>query len=289
MLTLGRPVQFGLGLPDEERAWLIDQLNLFLEKHELKAERLIPKLATITEDTVPSIEPASTDGTPVTIEALTFERTLANPSADCDWHINEGDDGWHITESDDGFAFSQRGRLNVSNLVAGFLFNGFLNGLVLISFLVLFGIVPNNKVLKGGEWWMAFLVLIPFEVVGSIAFALLILTVLEPFRRTTWRFGRDRIVNRTGWAVYCRTRTWDVTSRIRLELRRNCKDQQDGYIVRTMIGVMEVMKNPKGYSPFELVLVSNDNVDLCQIGYLTEGEARWLAHLLLERYPEWVR
>ncbi|HEV3385478.1 MAG TPA: hypothetical protein VG097_11735, partial [Gemmata sp.] len=117
-------MQFGLGLPDEERAWLIDQLNLFLEKHELKAERLIPKLATITEDTVPSIEPASTDGTPVTIEALTFERTLANPSADCDWHINEGDDGWHITESDDGFAFSQRGRLNVSNLVAGFLFNG---------------------------------------------------------------------------------------------------------------------------------------------------------------------
>jgi hypothetical protein len=280
ILTLGKPVQFGLGLPEEERAWLIDQLNRFLEKHEVKAERHLSALAMITEDTLPSIDPPSANGPATVIEVLTFERTLANPPADCDWHI---------TESDDGFAFGQRGRLNFSNLVTGLLFNGFLNGLVLVFLLVLFGIVPNNKVIQAREWWTVFFVLIPFEVVGSIAFALLILTVIEPFRCTSWRLGRDRIANRSGWPMYSHTRTWDVLGRIRLELRRNFKNQQDGYIFRTLVGVVEAMKNPNGYSPFELVLVSNDNVDLCKIGYLTEGEARWLARLILERHPEWVR
>jgi hypothetical protein len=42
-----------------------------------------------------------------------------------------------------------------------------------------------------------------------------------------------------------------------------------------------------GPLPFELALVSSNNIDLCDIGNLTEGEARWMARFVLERRPKW--
>ena len=66
------------------------------------------------------------------------------------------------------------------------------------------------------------------------------------------------------------------------------------------------LRGPKGYesgsnrlsnlsahltdqTPYKLAFVSNDNADLCDFGNLTEGEARWMAHIVLSRRPKWFR
>jgi hypothetical protein len=111
-------------------------------------------------------------------------------------------------------------------------------------------------------------------------FAALILAVLEPFRSTIWRFEWDRIVSQTSWPVYCRTRAWDVLDLDRLELRCIGKEAKRQHY-------WEMTTDMTDPVAFELALVSGDNVDLCNVGNLTEGEARWMARIVLDRRSNW--
>jgi hypothetical protein len=38
---------------------------------------------------------------------------------------------------------------------------------------------------------------------------------------------------------------------------------------------------------FDLAFIANDNVDLCVISDLSEGEARWMAHVVLDQRARW--
>jgi hypothetical protein len=40
-------------------------------------------------------------------------------------------------------------------------------------------------------------------------------------------------------------------------------------------------------APFKLAFIAANNVDLCGIENLTEGDARWVARLVLERRAKW--
>jgi hypothetical protein len=77
--------------------------------------------------------------------------------------------------------------------------------------------------------------------------------------------------------VYCHTRIYDVVGLGRLELR--CS-RQDAWHSRLTADVT-------GQSPFGLALIDGANVDLCSIDNLTEGEARWMAHIVLDQRRNW--
>jgi hypothetical protein len=158
--------------------------------------------------------------------------------------------------------------------------NAFWNGIVSVFVLILFGVMQVNNAPQGWPWWGMFVFLIPFEAIGLAILAALVSTVLEPWRYTAWQFERDRIVSRTRWPVYGHTREWDVLDLDRLELRRLGNDSRGRHYSKTTSDRTDQM-------PFELALVAGNNVDLCAIRGLTEGEARWMARLILDRRRNW--
>jgi hypothetical protein len=266
MVTLGKPVRFAFRLPDRERAWLIHQLNRFLEASGPDAPRQFLRPPPTIARNASSHESSFSKRAPVAPELLTFESTLAEPPTDC---------SWHLTEDSDAFALGQKGRLNIAALAILLFLNAFWNGIVSVFVMVLFGLMPINNAPQGWQWWGLFVFLIPFEAIGLVIFGALGFVVLEPWRRTAWRFDWDRIVRQTRWPVYCYTRAWQVLHLDRLELRRRRGSNSSAPTDLT------------GEMPFELAFVTSDNVDLCDIRKLTEGEARWLARIVLERRRNW--
>src|SRR5262249_13157931 len=135
-------------------------------------------------------ENLAADGTLGAAEVLSLDRSRSEPPTDCNWRV---------TNDPETFEFWQKGRLNIGAL-AGLLFvNAFWNGIVSVFVMTLFGLMPGNNGPQGWEWWGLFVFLIPFEVIGLLMFAALVVTVLEPFRRTAWRFEHERILSQWRW------------------------------------------------------------------------------------------
>lgn len=269
MVTLGKPVRFAFRLPDRERAWLIHQLNRFLETTDprapgdgLEIAETSDRPALAREDTC-----SAADGEP-----LTLERTFVDPPTDCDWRM---------VDDVGAFAYWQRGSLHLGTLAMLLFLNLFWNGIVSVFILSLFGLMPGGDAPQGGEWWGLFVFLIPFEAIGLGMFAGLVHALLEPSRHTLWRFEQSRIVRQTRWPIYSRTRAWDVLHLDRLELR------QHGCNGARRQQFLDIAGAAAAQAPFELAFVTLDNADLCEIDNLTEGEARWMARGVLERRPKW--
>jgi hypothetical protein len=269
MLTLGKSLRFAFRLPDGERAWLIDQLNQFLTTSSPHREVPGSQAAPSLQESKGNASPERTLGP---TEVLSYERTLAAPPTDCSWRL-----------ADDSVAYVlwQQGRVNVGQL-AGLLFvNLFWNGIFSVFVMFLFGLMPLNNAPVGWEWWGLLVFLIPFEVVGLAMFAGLILMVLEPWRRTSWQFGEESIVRQSRWPFFRWTRSWIMPRLDRLELRRLNPSGRHSQRFSESIG------DPTGTLSFALALISSDNVDVCEIKSLTEGEARWMARIILKRRSRW--
>lgn len=136
-----------------------------------------------------------------------------------------------------------------------------------------------------GRWSIRTIVVLLFmkTFLGVLAtFAALVLAVLERFRRTTWRFEPNRIVKETCWPARRQTRTWEVVALDRLELRRRDANHSPHKRLSPMVDLTD-------QTLFELAVVSSNNTDVCVIGNLTEGEARWMARILLDGRLKVVR
>src|SRR5262249_39685246 len=127
---------------------------------------------------------------------------------------------WYLDEDWEAFAFRQKGQLQFAQLAGLAFLNAFWNGCVSVFVMLLFGLMPNAKPLDGWVWWGLLVFLIPFEAIGLAMLLAFFLGLLEPFRRTMWRFESNRIVSQTSWPMYRRTKYWEVTDAVRLELRR---------------------------------------------------------------------
>ena len=142
MLTLGRPVQFAFRLPDQERVWLIHQLNRFLKTSGPNEERHVFHPAVTIPRGTTSGETSISNGTLVLTEVLAFESTLAEPPTDC---------RWHVTEDSDTFVFWQKGRMKIGVLTVLLFVNAFWNGILSVFVMVLLGLMPGNNAPKGGN------------------------------------------------------------------------------------------------------------------------------------------
>ncbi|MBN2581270.1 MAG: hypothetical protein JXB10_19980 [Pirellulales bacterium] len=269
--TLGKPLLFGEAKSDEEKAWLLDQLNEHLAVlHGGRPGRIEGDTDRVTE----RVARAKTEAEePAALEPIPAGRGLAlkpspqpvSPPSDCRWMRED---------SFSEISLFQEGKFSPS-AVGGLLFiNLFWNGIVSVFVGVLLGVAPMDNPVPDAMWWCLFFFLIPFEVIGAIMFFGLLIHLFEPVRRTRWTFGRGEIQCRWTWLGIGLRRRYEFLGLDRLEISESVKKY--------------TLSSPTGKEPgHRLKLIDADNVELCSINKLTEGEARWIGDVLLRERPLW--
>lgn len=274
MENAGTPLRFFPGLEVEERLWLQHTLNDMLTR--LKG--IGSESAPLPVD-APSRDELAHNGNTAN---LTVSTKPVRPPADCRWQRLDGYQQ---------IAFMQRGRF-VWQSIFGLLFiNVFWNGVVGVFVMVLFGGGPGgfggpqNAAPEGIAWWGLFLFLIPFEVLGFLMFGGLLLALIDPFRRTTWTIEERAISYRQKWFGQGRHKTYEIDRLQRLELQSR-DDASNGKFSVTQ---MAPSSTPHNDTPFVLMFIDTENRVACEIAQLTEGEARWMADVVLRERPSWFR
>lgn len=330
--TIGQPLRMFDGLAPDQAAWLAHELNghLHASKGPLDGPVGDEQLDGATAESEPAEadRPAGRSGDATVLAAddapagrgakprgrrrvvlQPAEQPIAPPS---DTRRRRVDDF-------DAFEIVQRGRLSFSALGGLLLINAFWNGIVSVFIATLF--LPEMNGPKGVDWWGLFIFLIPFEVIGLAMFLGLLFVVAEPFRKSSWRFGRQEIERRTTWLGFGPRQTWWIERLDRLELR-----ERDGKIHRLLAargmsggeprrrwaatandstppaagqGLAETLQSlsaqvrevsaAAGADTVDLVFVERGNVELLKINALTEGEARWIADMVMRERPGWFR
>jgi hypothetical protein len=269
--TLGRPLRFGEFKSNEEKAWLLSELNdhlatLQIDLPDRKQSDAVQIAAKKSGKAIQAEEPSATEPIPDDWGlVLKLAPMPVDPPSDTRW----------VRVDDFGeISFCRQGKFTPS-AVAGLLFvNLFWNGIVSVFVCVLLGVMPMNNPMPRTMWWGLLVFLIPFEVIGAIMFLGLIALLLEPFHRTCWTFGRGEIENRCAWFGVGWRRRYEFLGLDRLEIGRYVKKQ--GF-----------SPSPETGPAFRLILIDPDNVELCAVKSLTEGEARWIGDVLLRERPLW--
>lgn len=247
MVTVGRPLLALAGLSVDERTWLTWRLNqhlAFLKPENLRRESPEPSL-----------------------------RESSEPPSDCSWRCDD---------SFEGTTFTQRGRAMPAQLFGLLFVNLFWNGIVSVFVMTLIGVAPGGPEI-GPEWWGMFLFLIPFEVIGLLMFGALLYVLLEPARRTLWRFERDEVAFRRSWLGLVHTRRYDATSIERMQL-----DIGEGGAAPTGRSLVPTLQTTASRH-IRLRLIDTHNTEVVSITGLTEGEARWMIDCVRRDHPDWFR
>lgn len=261
--TSGQSLRFGQRLPEDERVWLAYQLDEHLSRLKPHIERKAPRVDVASEA---DMEPESDDSGAG--ERLTQAPAPLAPPSDSRWRRS---DDFHELE------FVSRGRFGCTAVAVLLFINAFWNGIVSVFVSQL--ILPDGGV-KGFEWWGLFLFLIPFEAIGLLMFVGLLVALVEPFRRTKWSFTYGGVERRTTWLGIGPRRTYPVDWLDRIELRggrgrfgRRKSQQQGG----------------EEQSSCRLVFIDRQNAESFSIEGLSEGEARWMADVILRQCDRWFR
>jgi hypothetical protein len=263
MRTWGRPLRIFAGLPEPELRWLAHQLTQLLTALQAASSN--------SQADRHAIDFARPDELP---KPLTLVDREIEPPSDCQW-----------TRSDEisALVFTSRGRWNW--IAVGFVLflNCFWNGIVSFFLLSALGFAENAP--QGWERVRLLLFLIPFEVAGLLLVVVLVLALSEPLRRNHWRFTPIDLEGELRWREIGRRWSYAIEGLDRIELDRKTDTKRK---------LSDLFKHPKllfasDECPYRLSFVGRDNVEICEIISLTEGEARWIADQVLRDRPEWFR
>ncbi len=247
LTTLGQPVEFLFDAPADEAEWIAHQLNSRLS--ELTHSSALNRTELDENET----------------EHLTVEKTLGKPPSDTEW-----------TRIDSGEAILFEHPKRRSRSKIGFLLflNAFWNGIVGVFLLSLTGLAPHNPP-QGNEWWFLFCFLIPFELVGFALIVVLMRELSAPLVPERWQFEARRITHAARGRMFRQATISEIGTLDRLELYRVCfgTEQDEGGIFVS--------------DDYGLRLVDGDGHCVVAIEPLTEGEARWMAHVILTERPAW--
>ena len=269
--TDGHELRFGQALPDEERVWLIDQLQTHLSR--LDPERQRPRtVARPTADPEPFEDKEDKERVRLSErrsgERLTMATTPLTPPSDSRWV--RLDDFHQLT-------FVTRGRFGCGAIGVLLFLNAFWNGIVSVFLMQLFG----GDMLRGGEWWGMFVFLIPFVVIGLIMFAGLLAALIEPFRRTRWSFAYGGAQWQMTWFGIGLPRSYPVDQLDRIELWTASQARS---------AFFSVEQDPQPIAPeYRLVFIDRQDVQRFTVDGLTPGEARWMADVILREARRWFR
>ncbi len=266
VLNAGHVIRMGEDLATAEREWIVFQLNRFLsDVNALVTPESMSHIA--AENGVSEI-----DNIPTTTR-LAIDQTCSNPPSDCSLKL----------ETDvASFSLVQRGKLRLLD-IGGLLFiNLFWNGIISVFVVGLCGGIPTEEPIEGAAWWGMLMFLTPFIAVGTFMLVALLHVIVEPFRRTEWRFESDHITRSIEWPFCSLTRRCVIRPLSHLALLRNEPHANKGRF-RLQSPSMTYRVT------FDLQLVTTEYEVLFSIGALTEGEARWIANVILKAQPDWFR
>lgn len=206
----------------------------------------------------------------------TIEKSLEPPSEDPPL-----DSAWRLTIEPMAFTFACEGGFSIHVFTPLLLFNVAFVVLLSILALGLFGVDVGPWKHSPDRFWVSLLLLVVFSAIWLLLLVPLIITVLAPFSRIFWRFERARIVCNRRYAVFSRSQTWDVRRLDRLEVRR-----ADGQVDVTN---EDMGSREDELNLYDLVFLTDKQVDLCCIDFIREEEACWIAQTIYHRRPEWFR
>jgi hypothetical protein len=252
--TLGQPVCFARGISEEEQKWLVERLNRYLETLPLP-ESPKPEQADAIDDREPGrgewLQPAASP--------------LQPPS----------DSRIDILPDVDTIAFAWQGRWSPAAIGATTFLHLFWNGIVSV-FIV--------QLIQDFQWGLFFF-LIPFEMMGLVFCGVWILALTAPAWRWTWTFGEQEITKRLNvsdadgvFVNFAWSKRIDVPPLVGFELRR--REEQNG-----TVSSWALFSHPDGECT--LSLLGEEGNEVLAIKALTEGDARWIADVLLRAFPSW--
>jgi hypothetical protein len=270
VLTHGQGLRFGKGLSDDERAWLIDQLETQLSRLMPGREPPRPELQGQDSSESFAAQPRATQTDVAgSGERLTLAAAPLAPPSDSRWVRR--DDFHQLT-------FVTRGRCGCGALGMLLFITVFWNGIVSVFLTQLFG---GEGGLQGAAWWALFVFLIPFEVIGLIMFGALVVALVEPLRRTRWSFTYGGAESQTTWLGIGPFRSYPVDRLDRIELRAASQ------------GALAFRIADENSSPVTpnccLVFIDCENRQQFTVDGLSQGEARWMADTVLRECQRWFR
>jgi hypothetical protein len=252
--TMSQPVPFAGGISEEEQRWLVERLNEYLDT-------LGPHGPPNRYGAAPNLIPQTSRG-----EALQTEVIPVEPPSDSRIEMHP-----HA----DTMEFVWQGEWSLTAIAAMTFVTLFWNGIV--------GIFVYHLIQE--FHWFEFIILIPHEVVGLVFCALWLVTLTALLWRWTWTFGEHRITRRLsvsdanavvfamGWSKRFR-----IQPPVRIELRRREGEKKSGSLA-------ELLSHPDG--EYNLSFLGADDKELLALNRLTEGDARWIADVLLCAFPSW--
>ncbi len=257
--TTGKPLFMFQEMPDAELRWLSYQLSQLIEAQ--------------ADDESADAGQSRGDALGPRPQTLAMSEQEVEPPSDA---------SWELTRDFQSLRFVERGRWSWSGVLGLLFVNCFWNGIVSVFVGVLWGFMPGQQP-QGLEWLMLFLFLIPFEAIGLVLIAALLFALLEPVRRRTWQFEPGLITYRQTWLGVGPRWAYPFEALARIDLGR-----RRGLLSR--FGVHETADEARhSDAPCAMVLVKPDNTELCAIDGLTEGDARWMADVVMREWPEWFR
>ena len=272
--SAGKPLFIFGGLPEPELQWLAWQLSQLVGSPTAD-EASVNDAASETTADKKVVEQDASGPRPL---RLALAESALPPPSDCTWE--------RIADFS-AIAFLQRGRWSWSGVLGLLFVAAFWNGIVSVFVMLLFGLMPGGP--QGGEWWFLFVFLIPFELIGLLLLVGLLLAILEPLRRTTWRFDNDQVVYRLTWLGLGLRRTYPVVSLAGIELTQRANGSKPASGGKQLQVAASGAQWSDEVSQFGLSLVRPPNAELCEIRPLSEGEARWMADTVLRERPQWFR
>lgn len=307
--SVGKPLKFGSELSAPERTWLVSLLNAHDAK--LRAKLGLAPLAGSgdIDDDEDEFDDENddfdqADETQVSSIASDYSQTAATDDSDDEENSDDESDAsddthviaqlrppaevavskpdgttWNRLEDFDAITFSQRGRLTFSGLGMVLLVNIIWNGIVGLFLSILFGFMPGEKGPQGFEWWMLFLFLIPFELVGLILLLAIVGTLAEPIRRTRWILRRDALECRLAWLGIGRKWRYEISELDRLEIRKAGVNQGKKFSNDAASKLVV----------YSLFFVDANHNEVTSISMLTLAEACWMADTVLRERALWFK
>jgi hypothetical protein len=225
--TMGQPIRFGRGLDERERRWLVD--------------RLIGQLRALAPEQSIEHQPEEAAKSGVRIEVLEPDQAVPGPPSDSTLRLQAHDC--------DRREFVRKGTLSPTGL-------GIVTALALFwnCGVGTFAIRLVERFTPGD-----FLILLPFGAIGLVLFAVWVLVLLAPFMVQRWVIGPREASTRFSCLGLGRTRRFDVTKIVRVELRWDSPGP-----------------GKEDDTPYSLRFVRGDGREPIAFCGFTEGEARWV-------------
>jgi len=153
-----------------------------------------------------------------------------------------------------------------------------------ITFVMLFwnGIVSIFvwELLTNFNWFLA-VFLLPFELVGLLFLWAWCASLLAPLMGDRWKLTRYELSrHRTLSGIPFHTPRYDIGALTRLKAQRTSN-------MRQAQSQNSITLGPSGR--YELLLLDDRGETLARIRKLTEGEARWIAGMMLQQFAAWGR